>query len=300
MSQGCALTSRAGAEELAGTAPVATGWLLVEQPGSWGPTALRDSGLDDAVAAGLELAAAEVPVRVQLVRRPGRRGHHGRPSVRTVVLAHTGPTPWAEVLELRDDAALADLDPAVTLEARPPGIGLPVRLPLLLVCTHGRRDRCCATHGRPIVDALAALHQDQVWETSHVGGHRFAGNLVVLPEGLVYGALDVPRALRTVDLHLAGRLEVTYARGRSGLDRPAQAAELALRRTLGEDRLDALVTIEHVPDEHGGATVELRHADGRHWRVEIVHEPTHEPRPLSCDAEAQDPGRYRAVSIAPA
>jgi hypothetical protein len=298
VSSSCAVTARAGSEELAGTAPVATGWMLVEQPGSWGPRALRESELDDEVAAALELAVAETPVRVQLVRRPGRRGHHGRPLVRTVVLAHTGTRPWAEVVELTDDAALAAIDPTVTLSARPPGIGLPVRLPLLLVCTHGRRDRCCATHGRPIVDALAALHQDQVWEVSHIGGHRFAGNLVVLPDGLVYGGLDVPRALRTVDLHLAGRLELSHARGRSGQDRAVQAAELALRREIGEDHLDALEALEHAPRREDGAMVGLRHVDGRRWRVEVAFEPTHRPRLLSCDAgEPQDPGRYRATSI---
>lgn len=301
MSGSCALTSRTSSEELAGTAPVAAGWVLVEQPGAWGPKALRDSELDPHVAATLERAGeAAAGVRLQLVRRPGRRGHHGRPGVRTVVLAHAGPTPWAEIVELTDDAALSGIDPAVTLAARPPGIGLPVRLPLLLVCTHGRRDRCCATYGRPIVDALAALHQDQVWETSHIGGHRFAGNLVVLPEGLVYGALDVPAALRTVDLHLAGRVELSHVRGRSGWSRPVQAAELDLRRELGEDRLDALEPVAHAPDRVGGTVVDLRHADGRSWRAGVSFEPTHEPRLLSCDAdEAEDPGRYRVHALMP-
>jgi hypothetical protein len=298
VSSSCALTSRSGSEELAGTAPVATGWMLVEQPGSWGPKALRDSELDHQVATSLERAGEESGVRVQLVRRPGRRGHHGRPSVRTVVLANTSAHPWAEIVELTDDEALGRIDPAVTLSSQPPGLGLPVRLPLLLVCTHGRRDRCCATYGRPIVDALAALHQDQVWEVSHIGGHRFAGNLVVLPEGLVYGGLDVPRALRTVDLHLAGRVALSHARGRSGWDRPVQAAELALRRDLGEDGLDAITPVAHVPDREGGAEVELRHLDGRRWRVGVTFEPTHEPRLLSCDAEeAEDPGRYRVGTI---
>lgn len=300
MSSSCALQSRASAEAIAGTAPFARGWMLVEQPGSWGPQALRDSELDDGLAAGLERRGEDAGVRVQLVRRPGRRGHQARPSVRTVVLAHTGDDPWAEILELTDDTALDRIDPAVTLDARPPGIGLSVRLPLLLVCTHGRRDRCCATYGRPIVDALAALHQDLVWEVSHVGGHRFAGNLVVLPDGLVYGGLDVPRALRTVDLHLAGRLELSHARGRSGWDRPVQAAELGLRRELGEDHLGVLTPVEHTPDGDGGAEVVLGHVDGRRWRVEVAFEPTHEPRLLSCDAdEATDPGRYRVGGFTP-
>ena len=56
-----------------------------------------------------------------------------------------------------------------------PGPAFPLPpAPLLLVCTHGRRDACCAQFGRPTAMALARRYGTAVWETTHVGGDRFA------------------------------------------------------------------------------------------------------------------------------
>ena len=59
----------------------------------------------------------------------------------------------------------------------------------ILVCTHGSHDTCCGTVGYPIYDRLRneyARRQDsnlRVFRVSHLGGHRFAPNLVDMPEG---------------------------------------------------------------------------------------------------------------------
>jgi hypothetical protein len=50
---------------------------------------------------------------------------------------------------------------------------------------------CCARLGVPLAQALAARHPGPVWETTPVGGHRFAANLVLLPHGLYYGPVTV-------------------------------------------------------------------------------------------------------------
>lgn len=316
MTEHCSTASRAAEEPLAGTAPVAVGWLLVEQPGPWGRDALTDSGLDPAVGAGLAVASADLPVRVQTIRRPTLMP---TPPVteRTVVLAHVGPSPWAESLSIGSADELLDLDPEVCTAGEPPGLGTPVTDPLLLVCTHGKRDRCCATLGRPIAAALGALYHDQVWEVSHVGGHRFAGNLVVLPHGLVFGGLGVPTAVRAADLLLAGRVDAEHLRGRSGLGRPAQAAEVFVRRELGLDHLDALRVNavasdgdrHHVevtvlddpgpmtgPGPDGGGRPPAR-ATGR-WLVEVVREPLGAAFATSCDADApEDPHAFRLAVL---
>jgi hypothetical protein len=293
----CVLLARAHGGQVAGTAPVATGWVLVEQPGSWGRKALTASGLDPTLGAALDAAAGE-EVRVQLVRRPGRRGAP-TPTRRTVVLAHAGPSPWAEQLEL-DDTGLADLDPQVTRSPTPPGVGVRVDGPLWLVCTHGKRDRCCATYGRPIADALAALHGDAVWEVSHVGGHRFAGNLVALPDGTVYGALQVADALGVVELHRSGRAAVAHLRGRSGLPRAAQAAEVLVRGRLELDRRDA-VRVDGVASADGEGTVAVDLVvDGARRTATVRKVPTGVTYLQSCDAdEPEDPGRWELLDLTP-
>jgi hypothetical protein len=291
----CAQASRARTEPLAGTAPVAVGWVLVEQPGPWGPTALRESGLDPALGGHLAEAVADLDVRVQLVRRPG--GRWSSPGRRTVVLAHTGRTPWTEVLEIDDDAQLTSLDPTLAAAPSPPGVGTAREAPLLLVCTHGRRDRCCATFGRPIADTLAALYPEETWEVSHVGGHRFAGNLVALPQGTVYGGLEIAEAVRIAGLHADGRVDRGALRGRSAHRPPAQAAELAVLDARDDDRLDD-VWVAEVRAGADGSHHCVVLAEGEVYDVEVVTEPTGEAVLLSCDADdRQDPGRRRVRSI---
>ncbi|MFA9446524.1 sucrase ferredoxin [Egicoccus sp. AB-alg6-2] len=306
MSSTCADATRLAKEAPAGTAPTARGWVCVEQGGAWGRKAERESGLDPEVAAHLSGAVEDLPVRLQLIRRP-RRQARATPGAmdrvaqrRTVLLAHAGPQPWLEELEVDDVRMLLALDPSVCDSPTPPGLGRRVDEPRYLVCTHAKRDRCCATYGRPIADTLAALHPHRTWEVSHVGGHRFAANLLVLPYGTVHGGLDVAAAVRVVDLLAAGRLELSTARGRSGLPRPAQAAELLVRERLGLDHLDAVVVdgVADLGDDR--AEVGLR-AEGTDFVAEVVREPTGVPRPLSCDSDdAEDPGVYRLVALTPA
>ena len=76
--------------------------------------------------------------------------------------------------------------------------------------------------GRP--QRLAARWPDQTWECSHVGGDRFAANVVVLPDGVYYGNLDPTSAIKVIGDHLAGRVSADHLRGISGFPPPAQAA----------------------------------------------------------------------------
>lgn len=297
MTAPCADTSRRLDEPLLGTAPTASGWLCVEQGGAWGRKAERESGLDPEVAAHLRDTTADLPVRLQLIRRPGVRASGGSGgNGRTVLLAHAGDAPWLEVLEVDDVRDLLDLDPAVCASPTPPGLGASELDPRYLVCTHAKRDRCCATWGRPIADTLTALHPDQTWEVSHVGGHRFAANLVVLPHGNVHGGLDVAGAVRVVDLAAVGRVDLTTWRGRSGLPRPAQAAEVLLRTELDLDGLGA-VTVEDVEDLGDDRSRVHLVTDGVAHVVEVVLEPTGTPRPMSCDSDdLEDPGAYHLLA----
>lgn len=292
----CADHIRTSGEPLAGTAPTALGWFCVEQPGAWGRDAVHASGLPAAVADALTAQAADLDVRLQLLRRPASRDRRG-PGPRTVLLAHAGATPWLEVLEVGDVTEVADLDPAVCLSPTPPGLGRATTEPHHLVCTHGKRDRCCATWGRPVADTLAALHPERTWEVSHVGGHRFAGNLVVLPHGHVHGGLDVAGAVRVVDLLAAGRLDLATARGRSAWSRPAQAADVLARIALDVDAVGAVTVGEVAPLGDGASRVHLE-VDGRAHVAEVVRAPTGQPRRVSCDAdEPEDPGAWHLVSL---
>jgi hypothetical protein len=286
-----------------GTGPQARGWLLVELPGAWPRTALDASRAGPEVAAWLERAGDTPGLRVQAIRRPGPLGGPAPgATTRTVVLAHAGPAPWLEVRADTTDADLLALDPGVCTGPEPPGFGVAVPGPLVLVCTHASRDRCCATLGRPIAATLATLHPETTWEVSHIGGHRFAGNLLVLPEGLAYGGLDVASAVEVVEAHAAGRVDPAHLRGRSALPRAAQAAEVLVRERVGAVHLGAvtdvvIATEQRAPEGATDTEVALR-IGGRRHRATVRWLPTGMPRLVSCDAtEAEDPGAYELLTL---
>jgi len=233
----CAGASALRTESLAGTASTLRPFLLVENPGPWGVDAVRDSRLPGPVKGALAAAARAAGVRILLVRRHHRRapreGFH-------VFAAYADPVaPWMETTVLAHPEDLLGLDLAALGSGRSPGLTA-YDGSLFLVCTHGRHDPCCAERGRPVAAALTKAHPDETWEVSHIGGDRFAGNLLVLPHGLYYGRLEAQSAVAVAGAHLGGWLELDHLRGRSGLGTAAQTAELALRRTLEETREDAV------------------------------------------------------------
>ena len=232
----CAGASVLRDEPIAGTASTVRAFLLLEFTGAWGVDALRDARLPDGLGERLRVAAAAAQVRVLLARRPDRSGTE---DVR-VFAAHAHPVgPWLETTALTDVHGVLDLDLAALGAGRSPGLTR-VDGSLFCVCTHGRHDACCAERGRPVAAALETAHPEETWEVTHIGGDRFAANLVVLPHGLYYGRLDPVAALGVAGGHLAGELDLDHLRGRSGLAMPVQAAEIGLRRRLEETRNDAV------------------------------------------------------------
>jgi hypothetical protein len=167
---------------------------------------------------------------------------------------------------------------------------------IFLVCTNGKRDACCALRGRVLVTALAADHAERTWECTHLGGHRFAGNLVCLPDGIVYGRVPPADGPRLATAYLEGRLDPVLLRGRSAWPAPAQVAEQELRVRLGLEGLTDLTLVSVESDAHR-ATVTLA-TDASHV-VELVAERLAPPRPTSCRAdEVEEPLHWRVVEVA--
>jgi hypothetical protein len=280
--QRCSLLALAGDEPLAGTAPVARRWLCVEQRGSW-PTDLA-AHPEPALAA---LATAP-DWRLLLIRRPGRRGERGT-SLR-VFLADTSPaSSRVTTFTVDGPEELAGFEPPGPDEPLP---GSPVDDPLLLVCTHGRRDRCCAVDGRALALSVVDAGEQQVWECSHLGGHRFAPTALVLPTGYAYGRLDPATAIAARKAAFPGEVDTTLCRGRSTWSPAGQVAELAVRAATGLRDADAL----QVVDTAGGAVVSAR--DGRRWAVDV------DPiagalRPLSCGTDPTPCQFLQATDVRP-
>ncbi len=227
----CSEVSRDNAEPLAATASRVDHWILVEYRGLWAHDAVGGSGLSDQVKERLAGQRDARPnTKLLFVRRTDRRGQPSLAVFWGSSPEHGGELSCAEIGGYPD---LLDLDLTAP--------GDPLGHPLLLVCTHGKHDRCCASHGRPLYEALEEQAEPGwVWQSSHLGGDRFAGNVVFLPEGLYFGRVGPPEAWPVLDEYLAGRIHLDHYRGRSAYTFSEQAAERAVRELAGLSGIDDL------------------------------------------------------------
>ena len=260
----CAEVSRLVGEPLAGTAPQVKRWLCVEHPGPWTSTAAQDH---DPEIVALAERAADAGWRLTFLRRPGRRGAAGP---RRVYFADSGA---GRMLAARVDS-VRDLELRVEQ-------GEPVAEPVLLVCAHGARDRCCVEDGRPLAAELAEGGID-VWECSHLGGHRYAATALLLPSGYVYGRLDRRTALAAFRAAEGGKVEVENCRGRSIWQAAGQIAELAVREAAGVRVIGALTVDVAGPLAARVTCVD----DGAVWEVRLRKD-TLAARPPSCGTEPE-------------
>ena len=223
--------SHDGTEPATASAPEASrAWLLIEHPGPW-PHEAADSAQPAPLGALVSLAAG-LGVRVQMIRRPGRRRVG---DARTVMVGWvTGSEPFLRRGDVSASSPhLTEHDLKELAGGLPPSFGAPAGEPVFLVCTHARRSACCARFGAPLAQALAARHPGQVWETTHVGGHRFAANLVILPHGLYYGPVGVEAASAAISAYQRGAVAPGRFRGRAGQPRAVQEAEYARLAEIG-------------------------------------------------------------------
>lgn len=254
----CALQAQLRGDPMLGTAFPANRVLMIEQPGAWGRDGLRTSDFDSSVAAALERRANADRVRVLAIRRPGRT-----PRGVTRRWAFADCRPGRESLRWgRFDVEASLLDLPLDGTA-----GEPDGAPLYLVCAHGKHDACCALRGRSVAAALAAERRDRVWECSHIGGERFAANVLVLPLGLVYGRVLPFAAPEFVAATERGEVVGALLRGRVGLKPAAQAALAFAYEHLAIREAAALRVVGMRAMQEGEAAVRVR---GPHGDVDVT------------------------------
>ncbi len=235
-TQICALHSASVGEPLYGSAPRTDLWLLLEYPYPAPAKALEESKFPVSVKSHLlELQRSIPALRILLVRRSGSVAIGGR-----LFLADgRDPQPKMYAFDLQRPYDILSLDiPAIFADGTT-AQDHRIHEHLMLVCTNGKRDACCAKWGQPLFKTLSRLNPDWVWQSSHVGGHRFAPNLILLPEGIYFGRIPLSEANRLQADFQLGLMDVQYYRGRAAYPPPAQAGEYFLRLETGEKRLDS-------------------------------------------------------------
>lgn len=231
----CSAAARDRAEPLAGSAPVASRWLLVEHPGPWAKAPLETPPFLGRVGEQVEATCASFGGRALLVRRQGRRG--SEPGARQWFAVDTVRGTWVRgTWRTAEDVLAAARSLGTELSGSDTDAD-----PMLLVCTQGTRDACCAVRGRPIAATLDREWPEEVWECTHLGGHRFAGTMLTLPDGACYGYLDAEHAVDLVGAHLDGRVAARHLRGVTRWEPAVQAALAAVLVEHGPAGLDDAV-----------------------------------------------------------
>jgi hypothetical protein len=222
----CAAWAREQHLDPIGTAGCYRGYLLVEWPLPWP----RDLGDDPALApVGEHARSAGMRLQGLVPAQQGGASH---------VIAYRWPDDKGARFE-RVELAVAGgevVAAALAVLDEPPSTD---GITDVLVCTHGRRDRCCGSLGTALAQELLAdplrLGDDvRVWRTSHTGGHRFAPTALILPQGTSWAFCD--KAALTRIVRGSGPMDdlLPRYRGCGGLASPAvQALERAVLSELG-------------------------------------------------------------------
>ena len=224
----CSELSRTQGEPMLGTAEPVDIWLLLEYKPAWKSRAVEDNGLEDETNRWLEdslktCAERGLKARPQFIRRPDF-------DIDTTTLFIARNNALGRI-EASGYHAIREVD-VLTSDL------IPVRENVYFVCTNGQRDLCCARYGLPTFARLQELVGARAWQTTHLGGHRFAPNVLALPQGILYGRVDVDEVDAFVTTIESGDVSRSHVRGRSAFPPEAQFAEMQVA-----GRVEALLDI---------------------------------------------------------
>lgn len=277
----CSDGARRRGDPVLGTAPGGTRWILIEQDGDWAANPLASLEAPREARRELGMALEAVGARPEFVRRPKARATERTSALRWgIVDSQLGVELWG----VRD--ADGGWGGAIEALGDPLAAGAAPGAGTILVCTHGRHDACCAMRGRPVAAALAARFPEETWECSHLGGDRFAANVALMPDGVLYGYVDPGEAVELVLAHREGRVDGARFRGLVGPEPAEQTARAAAAAELGVAPWDRRLTSTLTSEPHGHWTVRVQ-LDGAPALHVTGHLTFREPAPLTCGAPAR-------------
>jgi hypothetical protein len=227
----CSELSRGVSEKSIGTASIGQVWILLEYPFAWGTHALDDSNLPLPVKKHLKRALKSITHAKLLFIKQER----ARLSERALFVVRCRESkPFIQRFTLDDYNQLTEIDFAAVASGKLSADENLSHDPLFLVCTHGRRDKCCAKFGYPLYKSLSAGGTaSSVWQSSHVGGDRFAANLLCFPHGLFYAHVTEEIGRVILKEYEAERITLENYRGRACYSNAVQAAEFFVRTESG-------------------------------------------------------------------
>lgn len=266
----CAQVSRETQEPFIGTATITRLWLLIEYTGAWEARAIDHSTLPEQVKAWINgYRKTYSGFRPMFIRQ------HHRPLQEITCFVGVAQEQRQVVYRftLQNYKELTNLDLDALVSGNPIYDCYIYSKELYFVCTDGKHDMCCAKFGRPIYNELVKYVGNQAWQCSHLGGDKFAANILYLPLSIYYGRMTVEDIKAMLACHHQRQLYLEKCRGRTCYEHVNQAAEHYLHTYTGNYSFYAfnLVASHKLDDSTQLVTFEERHTN-RYHQLTIAHE----------------------------
>lgn len=244
----CSFDSRDHGESLLGTAPYVKYWLLLEYPKPFGGKAFKDSEISAPVKQHLnEFTLSEPQSKLLLIKKHSKKKASGI----VFYFGITGTEPKMLKFNLNDYEELLKIKLNQLVSDPSAHEHQTTNEKMFLVCTNGKRDKCCAEYGMEVFRELKQNNKINVWQSSHVGQHRFAANIIAFPEGIYYGRVDIGNVTSIANSHLSNNLYLENLRGQSKYPSPVQAAEGFLRKNIDINNISKLILINYDEIDEG-------------------------------------------------
>lgn len=281
----CSRNSLSRQEPLSATASNYQAFILIEYPAPF-PGRLSDTKIDAAWMEDINRLAKERQAKVILIRNSRTTAEHLK-----VIFVDARRRTWCS--HTFTGHAYKFFSLKLFIEAVDT---LWHRELFFLVCTNGKKDKCCAKFGLPVFQALEKLGQFPVYEASHFGGDRFAGNAILMPHGIYYGRLSPDQSKQLTTATERGQILPEHYRGISSLNFARQTAECWLRKHLNNSDIHFPVTFLGQQVDDDLTTMRLA-AAGRQFQVKLKKKISAEPYFLTCKSSTPEPVvRYEIVS----
>lgn len=292
----CAEMTRLAGEPLYGTATTVKTWLLLEYRLPWRAKATEDNELPARVQAFFKTQLAAIPgSRLLFIKQENA----AQGPLRFFLVRCDEFSPLTYEIQFTDYLELTGLDMPLMASGGEAFAGYKHERPIYLVCTNGTRDKCCAKYGLPMVRSLTELAGGDVWQASHMGGHRYAPNVLVLPYSVNYGLMTENEAGPLVAATEKGQTaDLAFLRGRTYYVPEVQAADYFLRQATGLKNLTgiALKSVEPLGDDR--SRISFHAPDDQIRQIVVQRQEMEEAQWVSCSAPKTKPIiHYQLIDI---
>lgn len=173
--------------------------------------------------------------------------------------------------------------------------------PFFVICTNGKKDKCCSKFGFPVFKFFENILLPfcyESYECTHLGGDRFAANLVLMPYGIYYGRVGVEDVHEIIKQTAFGRVLYNNYRGRSTQSFFVQSVECHLREHLSDYNINFRFEILERKNFDDRITVKIDAANNGRFEMHLKRSVIDYPHLLTCTSPHPEKiVKYELVSL---